>query len=143
LSFTGEYRHTVDSKGRLIVPSRIRDELDDEAIVLTRYFNGCIAMWSRRGWADLERSLLQLGRSNPEARSVVRSVAASAHQDEVDRQGRITLPANLRDYAGVDRNVVVTGALDHGEIWNPEAWAQEESKVQEGRLDELAAELNF
>lgn len=143
MSFTGEFRHTVDNKGRLIVPSRIRDELEEGQVVLTKYFNGCVAMWSRRGWEDLERSLLLLGRSKQDARAVVRLVAASAHQDEVDRQGRITLPGVLRDYAGIDRAVIVTGALDHGEVWSPEGWAAEQEKVQEGRLDELAQELNF
>lgn len=143
MSFTGEFRHTVDSKGRLIVPARMRDELDDGEVVLTRYFNGCIAMWSRRGWGDLERSLLQLGRSSGEARAVVRSVAASAHQDAIDRQGRIILPANLRSFADLGRDAVVIGALDHGEIWSPVAWENEQAKVEEGRLEELASELSF
>ncbi len=143
MSFTGEFRHTMDSKGRLIVPSRIRDELEDGGVVLTKYFNGCVALWSRDGWEDLERSLLQLGRSRQDARAVIRYLAASAHQDEVDRQGRITVPSNLREHAGVDRNVVVTGALDHGELWSPENWHAEQGKVEEGRLDELAQELSF
>jgi MraZ protein len=143
LSFTGEYRHTIDSKGRLIVPSRLRDGFVDDKVVLIRYLGGCIGMYSSEGWARLEKDLLEQGRAKENVRSVVRAVAASAHQDEVDRQGRIGVPGNLREYAGVTRDVVVVGALDHAEIWSPERWTEEQAKVDEGRLDELAQELNF
>jgi MraZ protein len=143
LSFTGEFRHTIDAKGRLIVPARLRPELTGDKAVLAIYMNGCIAMWSGEGWDDLEQRILAEGRSNADARAVVRGIAASAHQDEVDRQGRITIPPNLRHYAGIDKDVVVIGALDHAEIWNPERWEQEQAKVEEGGLDELAQRLNF
>lgn len=143
MSFTGEFRHTIDAKGRLIVPARLRSELTDDKAVLAIYMNGCIAMWSGEGWDDLVARLLAEGRSNPDARSVVRGIAASAHQDEIDRQGRITVPQKLRDYAGIDRDAVVVGALDHAEIWDPQRWEQEQAKVEEGRLDELALRLSF
>ncbi|HEX2050439.1 MAG TPA: division/cell wall cluster transcriptional repressor MraZ [Actinomycetota bacterium] len=143
MSFTGEFRHTIDAKGRLIVPSRIRDELEDDRVVLTRWLNGCIAMWSGPGWRSFEQSLLEQGRSSASARSVVRAIAASAHQDAVDRQGRIGVPAKLRSWAGIERDAVVIGALDHGEIWSPQRWQDEQAKVEEGRLDELAQELSF
>jgi MraZ protein len=141
LSFTGEYRHTIDSKGRLIVPSRLRDELSGDRVVLVKYLNGCIAMWSQEGWERLEHDLLELGRSDATARGLVRNLAASAHQDAVDRQGRISVPQNLRDYAGITRDVVVTGALDHGEVWNPDRWR--EQQVGTADLDELAQQLKF
>lgn len=143
MSFTGEFRHTIDAKGRLIVPARLRPELTGDKAVLAIYMNGCIAMWSGEGWDDLDQRLRAEGRSNADARAVVRGIAASAHQDEVDRQGRITVPPNLRHYAGIDKDVVVIGALDHAEIWNPERWDQEQAKVEEGGLDELAQRLNF
>lgn len=141
MSFTGEYHHTIDSKGRLIVPSRLRDELSGDRVVLVKYLNGCIAMWSEEGWERLEHDLLELGRSDPTARGLVRNLAASAHQDEVDRQGRISVPQNLREYAGISRDVVVTGALDHGEVWNPDRWR--EQQVGTADLDELAQQLKF
>jgi MraZ protein len=143
VSFTGEFRHTIDAKGRLIVPSRLRDELTDDQVVLTLWPDGCIALWSGQGWRNLEAKLLEQRQMNPESRAVVRGIAASAHQDDVDRQGRITIPQHLRSWAGIERDVVVTGALDHGEIWAPEKWATERAKVEEGRLEELAKELNF
>lgn len=143
MSFTGEFRHTIDAKGRLIVPSRLRDEFSDDKVVLTKYMSGCVAMWSATGWGTLETQLLQQGKSGPNARSTVRAIAASAHQDAIDRQGRIGVPPNLREFAGVDRDVVVIGALDHAEIWSPERWQEEQMKVEEGGLDSLVQELNF
>jgi MraZ protein len=143
LSFTGEFRHTLDAKGRLIVPSRLRDELEEDRVVLTLWPDGCVALWSGQGWRDLEAMLLEQRRMDPNARSVVRAIAASAHSDTVDRQGRITVPLHLREWSGVTKEVVVTGALDHGELWSPERWEQERSKVEAGRLDELARELSF
>lgn len=143
MSFTGEFRHTIDAKGRLIVPSRLREELENDQVVLTQWLDGCVAMWSGEGWRALERLLLEQRRTDSAARAVVRAIVASARTDEVDRQGRVMVPPHLRDLAGITRDVVVTGALDHAEIWSPEAWDRERSKVASGRLDELAGELNF
>jgi MraZ protein len=143
LSFTGEFRHSIDAKGRLIVPARLRDELEDDKVVLVVWPDGCIALWSGTGWTGLERRLLEQRRSDPNARAAIRGMAASAHTDQVDRQGRISVPHHLREFAGIDRDVVVVGALDHGEIWSPESWEQEQSKVEHGRLDELVQGLDF
>lgn len=143
MSFTGEFRHSIDAKGRLIVPSRMRDELSGDEVVLTVWLNDCIAMWSAEGWADLERSLREQNRGDRNARAFVRRIAASAHPDEVDKQGRITVPLNLREDAGITKEVVVAGALDHGEIWSPERWEQEKAKGSEGQLEALAEGLQF
>ena len=143
MSFTGEYQHTIDTKGRLIVPSRLRDELEDDKIVLTIWPEGCVSFWSGEGWRNLETQLLEQRRSSANARSTVRAIAASAHTDHVDRQGRIGVPARLREYAGINKDVVVIGALDHGEIWSPERWRPEHAKADEGGLDELFGELNL
>jgi MraZ protein len=143
LSFTGEYRHTIDAKGRLIVPSRLRDELEDGLVVLTIWPDGCISFWSGEGWRELEARLLEQRRSDPGARSTIRNIAASAHTDRVDRQGRIGVPAHLREFASITRDVVVIGALDHGEIWSPDKWDPEQAKVEEGRLDRLFEQLSL
>ena len=143
MSFTGEYRHTIDVKGRLIVPSRLRDELENDTVVLTKYLNGCIGMWSGAGWRSFEAQLREQRKTDERARAFVRAIAAGAHTDQVDRQGRIQVPQPLREHAGITRDVVVTGALSHAELWSPERWAQEQAKVEEGRLDELAAGLDF
>jgi MraZ protein len=70
-------------------------------------------------------------------------VAASAYRDEIDKQGRIAVPQQLRERAGVERDVIVIGALTHAEIWSPAKWNEQQQGVEEGRLEELAAELNF
>ena len=143
MSFTGEFRHTIDAKGRLIVPSRMRDELSGGVIVLTRWLEDCIAVWSQQGWQEMESKLREAGSSSRDARNFVRHVTASAHPDEVDKQGRISVPQRLRDIAGITREVVVIGALNRGELWSPERWDQEKQSVDETRLAELAEGLNF
>jgi len=143
LSFTGEFRHTIDAKGRLIVPSRMRDELSGGAIVLTRWLEDCIAVWSQQGWQEMESKLREAGSSSRDARNFVRHVTSSAYPDEVDKQGRIIVPQRLRDMAGITKDVVVIGALNRGELWSPDRWDQEKETVDEGRLAELAEGLNF
>ena len=120
MSFTGEYRHTIDTKGRLIVPSRLRDELVEGRVVLTTWPDGCIALWSGAGWQEFEAKLLTQRAGSQNNRKVVRTFAASAFTDEVDRQGRISVPSHLREQAGIDKDVVVVGALDHAELWAPD-----------------------
>ena len=142
MSFTGEFRHTIDAKGRLIVPSRLREELPNNRIVLAQYFTGCIGLWWGEGWAKLEEDLIGLKRSSPESRRLVRIFSSSVHQDEVDKQGRVTVPQSLRDYAGIGRDVVVIGAIDHGELWSPDRWEQEKA-LDEGGLDALAQHVDF
>jgi MraZ protein len=144
LSFTGEFRHAVDAKGRLIVPARLRDELDEGKVVLASWLDGCVAMWSDRRWNErVAEPLIAARNSDPRKRTVARAIAASAHTDVVDAQGRITVPENLRESAGITRDVVVIGALDHAEIWSPDRWEAQRAKVASGGLEELAQELDF
>lgn len=142
-SFTGEYRHSIDAKGRLIVPARLRPALEGDAVVLTRWLESCIAMWSASGWQEIEARLRAQGQATPAARAFVRGVASSAFGDTIDKQGRITIPAHLRDLAGIDRDVVISGSLSHAEVWNPDRWQEQQQQIEEGRLEELASELNF
>ncbi len=141
MSFTGEFRHTIDAKGRLIVPSRMRDELGGDTAVLVTYLDGCIAMFSREGFERFEQQLMGLERSREESRALIRTMGSGTHDDEVDKQGRITVPAKLRDYAGIQKEVVIVGAFDHAEIWNPQTWA--EKQLDEAGLNARAQELSF
>lgn len=138
MSFTGEFRHTVDVKGRLIVPSRMRDTLSGDKVFLTRWLEDCIAIWSQQGWEEMEAKLLSAGSASRDARNFVRTVSSSVHMDEVDKQGRITVPQRLRDMAGITRDVVVIGALNRGEIWAPDRWEQQRESVNEDRFADLA-----
>jgi MraZ protein len=143
LSFTGEFHHTIDAKGRLIVPSRLREELDANKVVLTMWMDGCVAMWSGTGWDKTEQRLLAQRSADRASRSSVRALSSSAYQDDVDKQGRIIVPQHLREHAGIDRDVIVVGAIDHGELWSPQRWQEEQNRVAEGGLDQLVENLNF
>jgi MraZ protein len=143
LALTGEFRHNIDAKGRLIVPSRLREELGDR-VVLTTWFENCIAMWSEERFESrVAQRLLSERNSNPRLRSSARRIASSAHTDGIDGQGRISVPAGLREGAGIEREVVVVGALDHAEIWDPAKWAEELGRTAAGGFEELAKELDF
>lgn len=141
MSFTGEFRHTIDAKGRLIVPSRMRDELTGDIAVLVTYLDGCIAMFSKEGFERFEQQLMGLERSREESRALIRTMGSGTHEDEVDKQGRITVPAKLRNYAGIEKDIVIAGSFDHAEIWNPERYA--EHYLDQQGLNERAQELSF
>ena len=143
-SFLGQYRHSIDTKGRLIVPARLRPALAGDEVVLTPWLESCIAMWSAEGWAEIEAKLRAQANASPQSRSFVRQVASSAHYDEIDKQGRISVPTNLREIAGIDQEVVVIGALTRAEIWDAARWDEiNENAGAEGRLEELAREMHL
>lgn len=143
MPITGKHRRTIDAKGRLIVPSRMRDELGTDRVVLVVWPDGCIAMWTEERWEELTQQLLSQPKSNPDARRVARALGASAHTDGIDRQGRITIPPDLRDYAGIDRDVMVVGALDHAELWSLERWEASQAEESPRDLSELWSRLSF
>ncbi|MDQ3646932.1 MAG: division/cell wall cluster transcriptional repressor MraZ [Actinomycetota bacterium] len=143
MSFTGEFRHNVDAKGRLIVPSRLRDQLG-KTVVLSTWMDGCIAMWSEGLWdTKVAEPMMAERNSDRSKRSAARWIAASAHSDEIDSQGRITVPQSLKDHAGIDREVVIVGSFDHAEIWAPLRWQEEKDRGAEGGLEAAVQELNF
>jgi len=120
--FTGEYRHTVDAKGRLAVPSKFRAQLAGGAVV-SRWLDFCLAIWPRDGWERLASKVAALPIvENPGARAFSRFVFASAVEIEFDAQGRFVLPAYLREAAGLEGEAAVVGSLDHAEIWTPVRW---------------------
>ena len=121
--FMGEYNHTVDAKGRLIVPSKFREQLGDEFVV-TKGLDGCLFVYENTEWKALEEKLHALPLTNANARKFSRFFLAGATTCEVDKQGRILLPAVLRDFAGIDKEAVLVGVGSRIEIWNREAWNQ-------------------
>jgi MraZ protein len=124
LVFTGEYRHTVDAKARLAVPSKFRAQLAGGAMV-SRWLDLCLAIWPRDGWERLASRVAALPTvENPGARAFSRFVFASAVEIEFDAQGRFVLPAYLREAAGLEGEAVVVGSLDHAEIWAPARWEE-------------------
>lgn len=140
--FTGEYRHTLDAKGRLIVPSRIRDALKGAEVNLTVWPDGCISLWNGEYWAEFGQKLLEQEKKDPQKRAAIRKLFANSFTDEVDKQGRITVPAHLRDFAGIDKEVVISGTGDHVEIWDPARYEANTGSADQG-FDEVFAQLEL
>ena len=120
--FTGEYRHSVDAKGRVAVPARFRAQLAGGAFV-SRWIDGCLAIFPRDAWDGLAAKVAGLPISDQGARTFSRFVFSGAFEVESDRQGRIVVPANLREWAGLETEAVVVGSRDHVELWEPGRWA--------------------
>ena len=119
--FMGEYNHTVDVKGRLIVPSRFREQLGEE-FVITKGLDGCLFVYDNTEWKALEEKLHALPLTNANARKVTRFFLAGATACEVDKQGRILLPAVLREFAGIEKEAVLVGVGSRIEIWSKDTW---------------------
>lgn len=137
--FTGEYRHTIDAKGRLAVPARFRPGLAGDAYVC-RWLDGCLAIFPRSSWEDLAARIRGLATvSDPTARTFARHVFSTAFPVELDGQGRVLLPASLRESEGLASEAVVVGLLDHVELWPPQRWAQYTAGM--GDADEFATRL--
>ncbi|HIT07045.1 MAG TPA: division/cell wall cluster transcriptional repressor MraZ [Candidatus Scybalocola faecipullorum] len=119
--FIGEYNHTIDSKGRLIVPSKFREALGDEFVV-TKGLDGCLFVFPMEEWNVFTQKLHDLPLTKKEARQFSRFFLAGAASCEVDRQGRILLPAVLRDFAQLDKEAVLVGVSSRIEIWSKTKW---------------------
>jgi MraZ protein len=119
--FIGEYQHSLDSKNRIIVPSKLRDSLGDRFII-SKGLDGCLYAYPIDEWQKFEEKLKNLPLTNKDARAFVRFFVAGATEVETDKQGRGLIPANLREYAGIEKEIVTIGALNKVEIWSKEKW---------------------
>jgi MraZ protein len=119
--FTGEYRHTVDDKGRIAVPAKFRVQLGAGAVV-SRWLDACLAIHTQQGWDALATKVAALPITDQNARRFQRLIFAGAAEVELDRQGRILLPAYLREHIDLGNEAVVVGSRDHAEIWAPARW---------------------
>jgi MraZ protein len=119
--FTGEYRHSVDDKGRLAVPVKFRSRLGQGSMV-SGWIDDCLAIHTGSSWEQLSDKVAGLPITNPTARLFQRFVFSRAVELEMDRQGRILLPAYLRDSIGLAGEAVIVGAQDRAEIWAPDRW---------------------
>lgn len=117
----GEYEHTIDSKGRLILPAKIREDIG-ENFVITKGLDGCLFGFSKNEWNNFEEKLKTLPLTNKNARDFVRFFLSGAIEAEVDKQGRFLIPSNLREYASLDKEAVITGVGTRIEIWNKDKW---------------------
>jgi MraZ protein len=121
--FLGEFEHSMDDKGRVAVPARFREELElAEGLILTRGFDRCLQAFPRPAWERLRQRVSSLSMGNEEARNLRRLLFSGAVDVEVDRQGRILIPQNLREYASLAEQVVLAGMDVYFEIWSNERW---------------------
>lgn len=119
--FTGEYRHTLDVKNRLIIPSKIREEMGN-VIIITRGLDGCLFGYTVDVWQKMLEKLNSLPFTKKDARSFTRFLTSGAITLEFDKQGRIVLPSYLLDYAHINKEIVIVGVLNRIEIWDKDKW---------------------
>ena len=135
--FMGEYNHTIDAKGRLIIPAKFRETLGEE-FILTKGLDGCLSIYPMDEWESFEEKLKALPLTDKNARAFLRFFVAGATSCELDRQGRILVPSTLREFAGLEKEVVLTGSLTRIEIWSKEKWL-ENSNYDD--MDSIAASM--
>ncbi|HOE56276.1 MAG TPA: division/cell wall cluster transcriptional repressor MraZ [Bacillota bacterium] len=119
--FIGEYQHTLDAKNRVIMPSKFREKLG-ESFVMTKGLDNCLFIYSSKEWSVVEDKLKSLPMTNKDARAFVRFFFAGACECELDKQGRILMPNNLKEYARIDKELVIIGVSTRIEIWSREEW---------------------
>jgi MraZ protein len=117
----GRYNHTIDPKGRLSIPSKYREILGDEFVV-SKGMDGCLFVYANEDWKVFEEKLASLPLINPEARQFARFFLSGAQYVTVDKQGRILMPQDLREFAGLEKDVVLAGMGGRIEIWSLERW---------------------
>ena len=127
--FLGQYERSLDDKGRLAIPPELRAGLGSGA-VLTRSFDNCLCIYPAARWEALARAVDDLPQTRYEARILARSLFGGAVPCEFDRQGRVAVPAFLREHAGLQNDVVIVGVYSRVEIWSREAWLGERQKIE-------------
>ena len=132
--FIGEYLHSIDQKGRMAVPAKMRAKLSDGAVV-TKGLDNCLFVYPREEWIKLAEKLANLPISDNKARAYARSVLAGAMELEFDKQGRVLLPGYLREYAALSKDAVVAGLYNRIEIWNEKAWKEYKEKSEKETED--------
>ena len=136
----GEYEHTIDDKNRLTLPAKFRQTFAD-GIVLTRGMDGCLYAYTRDDWRRLvETRLATLDPLSPDSRKMQRFFFSAAAEADLDKQGRVMVPAALSQHANLGRDVVVAGVYDHLEIWDRAAWRAQLDEV-EGSAEHVAERL--
>lgn len=140
--FMGEYNHSMDAKGRLIIPARFREAGGDRFIV-TKGLDSCLFIFTEEKWSAVVASISHMSLTNKDARSFSRFLIGGAGECEVDKQGRILIPANLRAYAHLEKDVVLVGVGSRVEVWDRGAWEQASDYSGIEELAEGLEELRF
>ena len=137
--FMGEFNHQLDTKGRMIVPAKFRDSLS-ENFVITRGLDKCLFGYTLDEWQKIEEKLKSLPITKKDARKFMRLFFSGATEVEIDKQGRINIPQNLREYAGLSKECTVIGVSNRIEIWDKNGWNQFYEDTED-QFEEIAEEL--
>ena len=136
--FKGEYSHSVDAKGRIIMPAKFREILGD-MFVVTKGLDGCLFVYPNDEWENIENKFREIPLTTKDARKFSRFFFAGAADCEVDKQGRVLIPSVLREFAGLNKEVVLVGVLNRIEIWSKERWQENEYDD----MDEVAEHMEL
>lgn len=137
--FMGEYQHTIDEKGRMIIPAKFRESLG-ETFIMTRGLDDCLFVYPREEWSVLEQKLKALPMLKADARAFTRFFFSGATECELDKQGRVNIPANLREHANLKKDSIVIGVSNRVEIWSKAIW-EGYSNESEASFNEIAEKL--
>ncbi len=135
----GEYEHSLDAKGRLIMPAKLREDIG-EKFIITKGLDGCLFAFSLEEWKNFEQKLRSLPISNKDARAFSRFFFAGAIDCEIDKQGRFLISGNLRDFAELTKEVVIIGMDSRIEIWSKDKWQKCDDEIS---ADEIAEKMEM
>ena len=135
----GEYEHTIDEKGRIKMPAKLKEDIG-EKFVITQGLDGCLFAYSQNEWKNFEDKLRTFPLTNKDARALKRFFLARATECEVDKQGRFLITSNLREFAMLQKEVIIIGVLDKIEIWSKDRW-EKYSKEENLQADEIAERM--
>ena len=139
-SFKGSYDYSIDNKGRVNIPAKLRKYVSPEAndtFVITRGFEQCVFVYPLDEWTSLEQTIRQLSSTNPKHRYYMRMLLEKATESQLDGQFRISIPKDLLDFARIENEVLIIGVLEHIEIWNPKVY-EEYQKAQAESYESVA-----
>ena len=138
----GEYEHSLDVKGRLIMPAKLRQDIGDK-FILTKGLDGCLFAFSQTEWNNFEEKLKGLPLSDKNARNFVRFFLSGATECEIDKQGRFLIPTNLRISANLEKDAIIIGVGTRIEIWNKETWEKCDEEISADEIVENMANLGI
>ena len=138
----GEYSHSLDTKGRLIMPAKLRQDIGDK-FILTKGLDGCLFAFSQTEWNNFEEKLKSLPLSDKNARNFVRFFLSGATECEIDKQGRFLIPNNFRTAANLEKDAIIIGVGTRIEIWNKETWEKCDKEISADEIAENMANLGI
>lgn len=140
--FLGEYKHSIDNKCRLTIPAKFRDELDGRCVI-AKGLDGCLSVYPLDEWALVCEKIDAKPSSDPKVRRFKRLFYASASEEVLDKQGRLSIPQTLMEHAAIDKDVVIVGESATFELWSAERWSDQQAAEGDESFEELASFLGL